>query len=104
MKTFRTIIIILGILVAGAALNTTFAQTAADQETTYTNHPKIKHKGDKDKYKDDKARLKSIFKNDKHKSKDCHKHTARAEHKQYRKHEAGDAYRYERKRSAGKLE
>jgi hypothetical protein len=91
MKTFRTIIIIVGILVAGAAFNTTFAQDLNDnqEETLFAyraKDAKIKHKDHSDKahrhalkselkaYKyesraDRKSEMKADFKGGKHKMK-----------------------------------
>ena len=88
MKIFRTIIIILGILVAGAAFNITFAQKPvkeSKEETFYSSrhdHPKFKHK-DKDakiKHKNKEHKNKE-FKNKEFKNKEFRNKEAKHAHK-----------------------
>jgi hypothetical protein len=83
MKTLRTIIIILGILVAGAAFNETFAQskdTESREEIAYAHkrdHSRLKHKDFKNKdfkNKEYKSELKA-----KHKSHKCKNKTHKPE-------------------------
>ena len=92
MNTFRTIVIIVGILVAGAALNTTFAQDLSTYEDSHkkSDHVKIKH--DRHKHKDakyhkheHKACVKSTMKEHKHHGK-AHKHEMKASLKSHKKY------------------
>jgi hypothetical protein len=109
MKTFRTIIIILGILVAGAAFNTTFAQAKAEKEMLYASrhdYSKIKHKADKadkEKNKAYKEHAKADHKGDKHKIRG-HKHADKSAKMHVHKHKAITCRNAESKMPIGKLE
>lgn len=77
MKTFRTLILIAGILIAGLAINTAFAQDApVDKEIPKT---------DKETAKANKESLKAELKHKPHPKEKpkIHKHRIKAERKHY---------------------
>jgi hypothetical protein len=91
MNTFRTIIIIVGILVAGAAFNSTLAQDLSPAERSEKRHVKIKHERiknieAKEHKREHKDCTKSVVKARKYKMDKAHKHELKASVKGHKKH------------------